>query len=519
VNEQIELVLSYLRDILRRKWWILGSAWLVCAIGWVVVQRLPDQYEASARVYVDTKSLLKPLLRGLTIEMDVNQQVRLMERTLLSRPNLEKIIRMADLDLSAGADEEFEALIASVGNRIHMKRDSEENLYSINYPDSDPERAKRVVQAVVTTFVENTLGEGKGDGAAASAQRFLDKQIGEYEARLRESEDRLKEFKQKNVAFMSGSGGYFGELKSATEQLEAARLQVKEMQQRRDTLREQVQASANSSGGDDELLLPTPGMGSASTQYDGRIARLNEQLDSLLLKYTENHPSVVEIRNTLKNLEELRQKDLQAQAQQPQSEFSSTSDPLKQQLKLAFSQAEAELASLNARVQSYEQKVHDLQNRVDTVPQIEADLANLNRDYGIAKQKYEEFLGRRESALISQKVEEDANDIQFRVIDPPRVPTAPAGPNRLLLMSATLGGGLLLGLGVATLFAVLRPTFTSTLLLAQMTNLQVLGTVSFVTSSALRKRHRLESILFVAGALLLVAVYAALASYYAFIKG
>ena len=177
MNEQIELVLSYLRDILRRKWWILGSAWLVCAIGWVVVQRLPDQYEASARVYVDTKSLLKPLLRGLTIEMDVNQQVRLMERTLLSRPNLEKIIRMADLDLSAGADEEFEALIASVGNRIHMKRDSEENLYSINYPDSDPERAKRVVQAVVTTFVENTIGEGKGAGAAASAQRFLDKQI------------------------------------------------------------------------------------------------------------------------------------------------------------------------------------------------------------------------------------------------------------------------------------------------------------------------------------------------------
>jgi hypothetical protein len=86
-------------------------------------------------------------------------------------------------------------------------------------------------------------------------------------------------------------------------------------------------------------------------------------------------------------------------------------------------------------------------------------------------------------------------------------------------MSATLGGGLLLGLGVATLFAVLRPTFTSTLLLAQMTNLQVLGTVSFVASSTLRKRHRLESILFVAGALLLVAVYAALASYYAFIRG
>ena len=55
MNEQIELVLSYLRDILRRKWWILGSTWLVCAIGWVVVQRLPDQYEASARVYVDTK--------------------------------------------------------------------------------------------------------------------------------------------------------------------------------------------------------------------------------------------------------------------------------------------------------------------------------------------------------------------------------------------------------------------------------------------------------------------------------
>src|SRR6195952_5312893 len=74
-------------------------AWIVAAIGVGVVFRIPDQYEASARIYVDTQTILKPLMSGLAVQPDVDQQVTMLSRTLISRPNVEKLLRMADLDL------------------------------------------------------------------------------------------------------------------------------------------------------------------------------------------------------------------------------------------------------------------------------------------------------------------------------------------------------------------------------------------------------------------------------------
>ena len=83
-----------------KKHYVIISTWLLCPIGWLGVTTLPDQYESSARVYVDTQSLLRPLMKGLMVETDPNTQIRLMIKTLLSRPNLERITRMTDLDLT-----------------------------------------------------------------------------------------------------------------------------------------------------------------------------------------------------------------------------------------------------------------------------------------------------------------------------------------------------------------------------------------------------------------------------------
>src|SRR5689334_9168955 len=99
----MEELLAQVRTVLRR-WWkyrwpALIGAWVVGIIAAVVVYKIPDQYEASARIYVDTQSILKPLMSGLTVQPNVEQQVVMLSRTLISRPNVEKLIRMADLDL------------------------------------------------------------------------------------------------------------------------------------------------------------------------------------------------------------------------------------------------------------------------------------------------------------------------------------------------------------------------------------------------------------------------------------
>ena len=89
MHDLIVLLLRYARGAWRYRWWMLGVAWTVSLVGWTIVARLPDQFQASARVYVDTSSVLQPYLRGLAMNTDnTAQKISLMTRTLLSRPNL-----------------------------------------------------------------------------------------------------------------------------------------------------------------------------------------------------------------------------------------------------------------------------------------------------------------------------------------------------------------------------------------------------------------------------------------------
>jgi len=99
MKEILEQLTGYARGMWHRRWVGIGAAWIAAVILLTVAYRIPERFEAQARVYVDTETLLKPLLAGLAIQPNLDQQVALMSRTLISRPNVERLVRMADLDL------------------------------------------------------------------------------------------------------------------------------------------------------------------------------------------------------------------------------------------------------------------------------------------------------------------------------------------------------------------------------------------------------------------------------------
>ena len=119
--------------------------------------RLPDKYEASARVYVDTQSLLRPLLAGMTVIPDAGQQVGILSRTLLTRPNVAKIIRKSDLDTAAQKsgripDRRHDRLAE------HLASGHGDNIYTIAFRWTDGRKARDVVQAALSTFIEQSMG-------------------------------------------------------------------------------------------------------------------------------------------------------------------------------------------------------------------------------------------------------------------------------------------------------------------------------------------------------------------------
>src|SRR6187549_3264894 len=91
MNQLIESVYDELHSAWRFRWWGLLAASIAAVFLWATVFSLPDRYEADARVFVDTRTALKPVLEGLTVEQDVNAQLNLVRQSLLTGPTLRKI--------------------------------------------------------------------------------------------------------------------------------------------------------------------------------------------------------------------------------------------------------------------------------------------------------------------------------------------------------------------------------------------------------------------------------------------
>jgi polysaccharide chain length determinant protein (PEP-CTERM system associated) len=146
MKEAVGQITDALEGVWNYRWLALIVAWVVAIFAVTIALRVPNQYEASARIYVDTQSILKPLMTGLAIQPNIDQQVSMLSRTLISRPNIEKLIRMADLDLKNDSKRQQEAQIEELMKVLEIKSTNRDNLYTLSYRDGDPDRAKRVVQ-------------------------------------------------------------------------------------------------------------------------------------------------------------------------------------------------------------------------------------------------------------------------------------------------------------------------------------------------------------------------------------
>ncbi len=516
MQDIFEEVIDYLKGIWLKRRYIVIATWLICPAAWYFVASMPDVYKSEARVYVDTQSLLRPLLKGLTVETNPNTQIRLMVRTLLSRPNLERISRMTDLDVQANNSEEYELIIKRLKDNIKISSVGRENIYTLSIEDEDPEMAKSIVRSALTVFIENTLGETRSD--SDSAQKFLNSQIKEYENRLSDAEARLTSFKQKYSGILpQQSGGYYSKLNANKDKLKAIELDILENKTRLNSAKKQLDQSiaANTNKGN-----KIKHESSIQTTYDSRINDLEMQLDTLRLRYTDKHPDIIEINRNLKNLNQLRTAEIEnyliSHNQNTGSLKRLSANPVIQEVQIQVNQLENLIASLNVRAKDYKQRILDLENRVHTLPEIEAELIALNRGYNITKNKYEELLSRKETAQLAQQADETTDKIQFRVIDPPRKANQPSGPKRFILFGATTFLGFAVGIGMSFLMSQLNPVATSTTQLSKATGVPIFGVISANENLGLHRWHQKKTLIFIGSNVLLFGLLFMFMSYFAF---
>jgi polysaccharide chain length determinant protein (PEP-CTERM system associated) len=493
MSEVLDQLLGHLRSIWLRRFWGLAAAWLVALVAIPVVFVIPSKYEASARVFVDTDSVLKPLMEGLAVQPKTDEQVKMLANTLLSRPNVEKLIDLAGLDPKSQADKE--ALVEELTRGVKLIGSARDNLYSLTYRHSDQARAKRIVESLLSIFVEAGVTNKRGDTEKALA--FLEEQIKEYEAVLSKAEERLKQFKLQNLDHLASAQDSVGAMLSLDNEIEKARTELRVAEQRRDSLRAQLASEDPvflSDRGDRATGLPVPAGQDPLADLEARADALRRNLDELLRKYTDEHPDVVGTRRILADLQKQREAMLEERKRAGPAGVPSSSrrEPnlVYQQLKVALAQSEATVAELATRLAQLEGRYSKIRAAAKLRPEFEAELAQLNRDYEIQKTNFEKLVQRREQAKLTGEMGQTGS-VNFRVIEPPRVSPRPVAPNRMLLLMASAMLSLGAGVAVALAASQLFPTISTVRELRALSGLAVLGLVSIQpTPEVVRQRKR-----------------------------
>ena len=478
MNELLMLAYSYLHGVWQYRWSALVVSWIVALLGWTVVYGLPDQYTSTAIMNIDTESLMKPLLKGLSVESEVEKGEDILSRRLLNKDNLEKVIKQTDLKSKATSEEAMDRLTEELaGSLVFERTGGEKAIFSLSLEGRSPELVYQIVSRSLESLVESTLQSARTDTAAA--QEFLDDQITKYEKRLSIAEQTLAEFTRENIGLMPDeAGGYYKRLQGEQDQLEQLRTDLRLAEQRLVEMNKQLKGE-----------LPILGGSQMS-----KLRQYREQLQDLLTQYTESHPDV-------KALRAIIAETLAAENAEPEvlgmddTEY----NPAYEELKAGARNASIELETIKVKLADQQVKVTELQSSLDLIPEIEAKLAKLNRDYDVTNNRYLKMVERRETARLSQAVGESGSNINFRIITKPEVATEPSGPNRMLLISLIFAAAIVAGLAWGFLKYSLQPTFIFLRQLSDQIGLPVLGTVGLYlgTGHKIKRKMQLTSYLLV----------------------
>lgn len=484
----IDEVLEQVHGAWRFRWIALAVAWGVCVVGWIVVFAMPDVYQASARVFVDTRPLLSQMTQGLTADTEGETSVQRVRQALLSGPQLERVGVETGLFKSDMTAKERQYAVEALRKRIQISGSSSGysgSVYQISYKNRDRDKALRVVDAILKSFVEGSLGGKRAD--TAQAQSFLASQAAEYSGRLKAAEEKLAEFKKRNIAVVPGArGDYFTRMQAESDALVRAQAALDAALNKRAALQRQMRSEqqfqsvgaspagrAGAVGGAPPGSATAPG-GDVAT----RIREAQAKLDELLVRFTDRHPEVEGLRQTIDELKARQAADLEAARRGDPGAAARaglTASPVFQSIQLQYNQVEVEVASLQSDVVARRTAVAELRRMVDSAPEAEAEFAQLNREYQVARDQHQAVVERLERARVGEGA---GAALKFEVIDPPGALFDPVEPKRGILIVLVLLLGLAAGGGVAYLMQMLRPVFFSARALREATGLPVLGAVS-----------------------------------------
>lgn len=462
-------LLLLLHGVWSRRWVALGVAWGVCMLGWLGVALIPNSYQSKARVYVNTQSLLEDKV-GIT-QVQSQQDLDRVRSTLASAENLEKVVRNTDLSQSVSGPRDVAAKITKLRENITVMAQADPSMIDISAISADSSLSdganarisQQIVQKLIDIFQEENLSGDRNETKQSLA--FLDQQIAARGKQLEAADQRRVEFAQRYVGLLPGAGSISQRMDAARQEINTIDSQLVQAQSALSAMNGQLAGTPQSLPGVGPSGGPSA-LGQAQSNLAGMRAR----------GWTANHPDVIAAQ---REVEALRKAGGGAGAG-----GGSTPNPAYLSIRSMQAERAATVQALSTRKAQLQGDLNTMMAKQVDEPGIASEQEKLDRDYEVLKTQYDKLLADREEIRLRGEVKTETGSVQFRVINPPSTPTAPAAPNRPLLLLGVLILGIGAGVGVAFAMGQLKGTFPTAARLERAIGLPVAGSISQTISAA-----------------------------------
>jgi polysaccharide chain length determinant protein (PEP-CTERM system associated) len=473
-------------SVWNRRWLALAVAWGVCLLGWMIVALIPSSYESSARIMVRPQTVLSEKV-GITAG-ERRKAIEQLQQSLNSSANLERVVKGTELGTSIASEAELAGTISALREDIAIKPDiTNENVFSITAQHKSPRMARDIVQKLIDIAAEENIA---GDRAETSKTlKFLDAQLEARQTQLQEAEAKRVAFETQNMGMLPGSG-------SASMRMEAARAEMSQIDSQLIQARSASAALSSQLAGTPRTLAGTGGGGG------GPLAAAQGELASMKARgYTDSHPDVIAIRNQISILRSQGGGGGGA---------GGMPNPAYASLQSMLAERQASVTALTARKTALQSEISEFTAKQISQPGVAAEYSRISRDYEVLKAQYDKLLADREAIRLRGQVETETGTVQFQVVDKPGVPSAPAKPNRPLLLAMVLLAGIGAGAGTAFALGHLQTSFPTAAKLEKASGLPVIGSISQMLTSAQRTERRRKLVQFAGGSVALLGAFVVL---------
>ncbi|NVJ49076.1 MAG: hypothetical protein HWE13_00880 [Gammaproteobacteria bacterium] len=470
-------------------------SFLFLAIAW----NWPKVYTSSSTIEIVNQNILEPIMAGTAETTQVQSRAAMANKIIFSQKAMKKII-----DSEIWAEErsndprKIEQLADEIRNSTQINN-VRNNHIEVSYRNVDPIKAYETVKLMTDIFIEDSLAAKQSESQAAFG--FVNTQVLAYHEKLKESENALKEFRSRNIDASENAKQNASErLIELKRELESVDLDISTQQSLLGNYQKQL---AGESSFEDRASIDK------ENSLNQRIAELENRLADLKLNYHETYPDIVQLKGQIEDLkQQVNEVIAQREKAKGRVQNKAPTGETAQQIRAQMFNTENTISSLQARRNQILMLMDRERETLDKINDVEAEIAELTRDYEINQQMYQSLLSQRETARISMNIDLENQGLRLQVLEEPAVPVTPKGLRFSHLILAGLVLSFVIPIGVVYGFTLIDGKLRAETTIANAINLPVLAHVHDVATPYDRRKNTINLIIASSTILVVWTVYA-----------